>query len=157
MPRQFDKKDNSANYIDLCYIQLYCNRFWETPCYLRHFSCQVSLHRVGTLVWTKCLRCPSGVVDRLRGKRKWPILMALLLVRAKCVRCPSGVVDVLRGKCKWPLLMALLVQAKCMRCPSGVVNGLHGKRKWPLLMALFFFFFLSFFLIRLLFSQKGLT
>jgi hypothetical protein len=29
------------------------------------------------------------------------------LVRAKCVRCPSGVVDGLRGKRKWPLLMAL--------------------------------------------------
>jgi hypothetical protein len=47
-------------------------------------------------------------------------------------------------------------RAKCVRCPSGVVDGLRGKHKWPLLMALFFlsFFFL---LVRLLFSQKGLT
>jgi hypothetical protein len=50
------------------------------------------------LVQVKCMRCPSGVVDRLRGKRKWPLLMALL-VRAKCVRCPCDVVDGLHCKC----------------------------------------------------------
>ena len=31
------------------------------------------------------------------------------MVRAKCVRCPSGVVDGLHGKRKWPLLMVTIL------------------------------------------------
>jgi hypothetical protein len=52
--------------------------------------------------------------------------MYLILVGAKCVRCLSGIVDGLRGKRKWPLLMALfffLSSDPVTFLPEGVVLG----------------------------------
>jgi hypothetical protein len=48
----------------------------------------------------------------------------LFLVLAKCVRCPSGVVDGLRGKRKWPLLMALFSLLSSFFSLSGSVTFL---------------------------------